>query len=614
MIWLDFETRSECDLKRRGVYNYARHPSTQVLVSCYAVDDGEVQTGLPDFGAHQIRAHNAAFERLILQHVLGVNIPLERFYCTAAQARANSAPGSLEDAARFMGGAMQKDRRGAALVRSMCSPPFTTSPDMLRDLTEYCAQDVRAMRELSQSLRELTAEELGDYHVNERINARGVRFDTALGTAATNYAGAEELEIQADTVRLTGCKVRSGALRQWIVARLPPSATPLITTAEGRLTLDKGARVKLLDTEIPADVRDVLQNMDDLSASSVSKFVRMSGLADEHDHRIRGAFTFAGGAATGRASSLGAQVHNFSRKATKNPDEVRDLMVRGEPLGPGVMNTLRGMLRPSLIPAPGKKFIVADWAAIEARMNPWLSKGAEDVLDVFRSGRDIYEEQAAGMYHVSDISPELRQIGKVAVLACGYGGGANAFASMGRNYGIRTPPNEAAAIVTRWRHANQWAVRYWSELEQAYTSAMREPGEYFEAARVMYHFDGAHLWYALPSGRILRYPFARIEDGGITYAKSAWTPAADAVEWPRARLWKGLACENICQAAANDVLRHALRQLENVVLHVHDEIVAECDDDPILRDEIARVMCTPPAWAEGLPLNVSIKLMSRYGK
>jgi DNA polymerase len=127
-------------------------------------------------------------------------------------------------------------------------------------------------------------------------------------------------------------------------------------------------------------------------------------------------------------------------------------------------------------------------------------------------------------------------------------------------------------------------------------------------------FDGLHLWYARPSGRVLCYPFARLEEDGVTYAKAAWKPAADAKEWPRARLWKGLACENITQAVANDLLRHSLRELDNVVLHIHDEIVVETNQPEAVMLEMKRVMCNAPDWATGIPLDVEIHTMKRYGK
>ena len=167
-------------------------------------------------------------------------------------------------------------------------------------------------------------------------------------------------------------------------------------------------------------------------------------------------------------------------------------------------------------------------------------------------------------------------------------------------------------MVDAWRRANPWAVTYWQKLESAYTRAMRYKGREFNAGRVTYMYDGQHLWYALPSKRILCYPYARLDADGVSYAKASWKPAADAKEWPRARLWKGLACENICQAAANDVLRHTLRQFDSVVLHVHDEVVLEVPESESAA--LHRVMCTPPDWAIGLPLEAEVNVMRRYGK
>jgi DNA polymerase len=174
--------------------------------------------------------------------------------------------------------------------------------------------------------------------------------------------------------------------------------------------------------------------------------------------------------------------------------------------------------------------------------------------------------------------------------------------------------SDAKRIVDAWRRANSWAVRYWQKLEEAYTRALRNPGREFSAGRVTYLYDGQHLWYALPSGRILCYPFAKFDGDEITYVKAAWKPAADAKEWPRARLWRGLACENITQAIANDLLRHSLRQLPETVLHVHDEIVLESATPEISATKLQQVMCTPPDWAQGLPLSAEVEIMSRYGK
>ena len=629
MIWVDFESRSNCDLRSKGVYNYAQDASTEVLCMSYAFDDEDVVTWTPGQPFPErvrnytglIYSHNAAFERLIFWYVLQINFKLEQFYCTATQARANCAPGSLEDVGRFAGASMKKDHRGAQLIRLMCVPPFKDSPELMAEMIAYCEQDVRAMRAISKGLRPLSDEELADYHVNEQINDRGVLVDVPLCKAAIKYAAAELVEIEAIVQEVSEgaiVSVRSPKMRQWVWDRVGEEARTLMQK-DDKISIDKTVRANLLNCDgVPEDVKEIIQCADDLWASSVAKFSRLAALADDEDERVRGAFVFAGGAATGRASSYGAQVHNFTRKCAGDPSAVRHAMVRGHAIvprfGERVTDVLKGMLRPALIPAHGRSFVVADWSSIEARVNPWLSGRGQDKLDIFAKGQDVYKVNAAATFNVQieDVTDDQRQIGKVQELACGFAGGVGAFAAMGSVYKVNLPEPIARRMVDGWRRANTWAVPFWSELEEQYTRAMRNKGREFTAGRITYLFDGQHLWYALPSGRVLCYPFAKLEQDGISYAKSAWKPAQDAKEWPRARLWKGLACENVTQAVANDLLRHALRQLDGVVLHIHDEIVIEtATPNP---EELRRVMCTPPAWANGLPLAADVKVMERYGK
>lgn len=927
ILWVDFETRSHCDLISRGGYNYAQDASTEVLCMSYAFDDGDVTTWTPDQPfpdavrnfKGQIRAHNAAFERLIFWYVLQINFDLTQFYCTATQARANCLPASLEDIGRALSSNMRKDHRGKQLIRLMCIPPFNTDPTLMAEMINYCEQDVKVMRTISGAMRQLSDDELADYHVSERINDRGILIDVPLAKSAIQYASAELEEIQALVADITQgeiTSVRSPKMRQWVQDRVGEEALKLMWNGE-KYSIDKTVRANLLalaeenPDEVPNEVADVIQSADDLWASSVAKFNRLSQLADEEDNRLRGAFVFAGGSATGRAASYGAQIHNLTRKCAKDPAEVRQAMVRGHAIVPKfgrrITDVLKGMLRPAIIPAEGKSLVVADWAAIEARCNPWLSndKRADEVLDVFRSGRDIYIREAAAIFHVpeAEVGKDKRQIGKIAILSCftaktkvltdngvkdivdvlltdklwdgiswvdhqglvsrgkkevinvcgmfvtadhllkvkhdwldaktvlmskstltlalatgsanlpflgmkslrqglavlewlsfnalvvqslikysfitylkahlrgvmfalknnrvfgvkiisnmlrlapmmntagaysvdfqrvkidaitlmtaptrtmedeesfclhlgglikqrfyamwlilkagiyrvwnwtglmlikgmslttldlllekktsiteglckkcnkkllslkpvydilnsgvnhrftvitdkgallvhncGFGGGLGAFGAMSRAYGLNLAESDARRTVDAWRRANQWAVNYWQKLEEAYTRAMRNKGKEFSAGRVTYLFDGNHLWYALPSSRVLCYPYAKLDLDGVTYAKASWKPSADAKEWPRARLWKGLACENITQAVANDILRHSLRQLDDVVLHVHDEIVIETSNPDAISEQLKRVMCSPPSWAEGLPLDVEVSVMSRYGK
>jgi len=656
ILYCDFETRSRVDLGAKGVYNYAQDMSTEVLCMSYAFDDGEVVTWLPgqpfpdEVRRHKgpIYAHNAAFERLIFWYVLQVPFKLEQFVCTATQARANCAPGSLEDVGRFASASMKKDHRGAQLIRLLSIPQadgsFREDAALLAEMIRYCETDVKVMREISKAMRPLSADELADYHVNERINDRGVLVDVPLARAAMRYAHDELIEIEERVAELTEgeiTSVRSPKMREWVLARVGEQAKKLMLV-NGKYSIDKTVRANLLamenPDEIPSAVAEVIQCADDLWASSVAKFSRMADLADDEDQRVRGAFVFAGGAATGRASSYGLQVHNFTRKCAKEPDAVRQSMVRGHNIVPAygrrVTDVLRGMLRPALIPAKGKHFVVADWSAIEGRVNPWLAGSAfsEAKLDVFRRKLDPYIVNAASAFSVpyerikdgydsgDAAMTDLRQRGKVMELALGFAGSVGAFAAMGRNYGVHLPESDARRLVDAWRRANPWSVPFWSALEEAYTRAMRNKGHEFSAGRVAYLFDGLHLWYSLPSGRVLCYPYARLESDGVTYAKASWKPAADATEWPRARLWKGLACENITQATANDILRHACRVMDSdgleITLTVHDEIVVECASETTdaTKHRVEEVMCTAPSWADGLPLAVEGSIMSRYGK
>lgn len=928
MLFYDLETRSHCDLKKAGAYNYAQDPTTEVLCIGYAFDNEDVQLWTPDqpfpqriidhfLSGGQIRAHNAAFDRLITWYVIcpDFKVPepkLEQWYCTAAQARANCMPGSLEDAGRFAGASIQKNHRGSYLIRELSIPPYNTDPALMQEMYDYCLQDVAAMRAISLNTRQLSTQELEDYQVNERINDRGIYVDVPLANSAIKYASAEVAEVEALVREITNgeiTSVRSTKMRDWVMARLGPEALKLCTVykdGEAKISMDKSVRANLLAfddyDQVPVDVCDVLQCASDIWASSVSKFTRMATLADSEDQRIRGAFVFNGGSATGRFSSYGMQLHNIARKTAKDPEAIRAAMMRGDTF-PRVLDTLKTMLRPALMAEGDQELVVADWNSIEARLNPWLSNEPNDVLDVFRAGKDLYVKAASGIFHTpeEEISEHQRFIGKVAILSCftaetkvltnngvkdivdvrltdklwdgekwvshqgviyqgekkviqelgigvtadhllkvkqgwvdaqtvlsnpniltsalatgsenlpflatkqkrwarvlsvllkfnalvglnritsssitylkghlqdvmyalknrlvfgekittptpiyalmtptgagylgeyplalidatiqktgathtmekevstfmnrgekidvnfypmlsnlmdginrilnliglmlikgmsqiicallpgkktwrikdrfskckdessnlkpvydilnsgnlnrftvmsdrgpliahncGYGGGVGAFTSMARLYGTIIPDHEANNIVKMWRRNNRWAVEYWSKIEEAYTRAMRNPGYEFAAGRVIYFFDKQHLWYALPSGRVLCYPFARFEQDGITYAKASWKPKATAKEWPRAKLWHGVAVENICQAAANDILRSSLRRCSDmkVVAHVHDEIVVEGGDVK----QLEAIMCTPPEWCSDLPLAVKIETTKRYSK
>ena len=644
ILWLDFETRSRCDLRARGVYTYAQDLSTDVLCMSYAFDDGDVQTWVPgqpfpaDVANHkgQIRAHNATFERLMFWYVLGVNFTLEQFYCTAAQARCNAAPGSLEDVGRFYGLNVRKDHRGNQLIRLLSIPQksgeFLEDATLMAEMVAYCEQDVRTMRAFSTVIRDMTPEELADYHVNERINDRGIKIDLPLASAAEKYKHIVKNELNTTIRALTDGEVpyaTSAKVANWLADNLESGIVNDTLLASGKLSFSKDVRAKLMlvAEDAPQDFSDtalaVIETVNDASASSVAKFERMAALADPEDHRARGAFVFAGGAATGRFASYGIQLHNLPRASRgADHDAVRADLIEGyNDFDEPVNQILKSMLRGALVGS----FAIADWSSIEARVNPWLAGPAgTDVLELFRGGKDLYKVTAARMFGVAeaDVTKDQRQIGKVAVLALGFGGGPGAFMAMGKAYGIHLDDDDVELIVRQWRRTNPWATAFWSALERAYRTAMRHKGEVARVSNspLSYYYDGLHLWCALPSGRVLCYPLARMEDDGeVSYAKAAWKMAANADEWPRAKLWPGLACENVVQATAACLLRDALRRIDAipdmvVVAHVHDEIVVEAVDKEAALERLLDVMSSPPAWAKGLPLAAEGRTAERFGK
>ena len=334
-------------------------------------------------------------------------------------------------------------------------------------------------------------------------------------------------------------------------------------------------------------------------------------------------------------------MHNYPRKCMDNPEKVRQAMITQYPAkllanqqDMPIMEILSGMLRPSLIPAEGKHYLSSDWSSIEGRVGPWLcdNPDGEAKLDIYRRGEDPYKHAASSVYGTPYdlIDDDQRQIGKVAELALGFGGGAGAFLAMGRSYGVSMSETEANNIKWSWRADNPWAVNMWKATEQAAVKAVNNPGTTFDAGRLKYHavegcIVGTSLFCILPCGRVLTYPDARIdyrEKFGqmqyvLTAMKASWTPKVGEKEWPRVDLWGGLLTENAVQGTAASLLRWALAECDYeclpVVLHVHDEILAETDDLEHM-DLLFEIMNSGPEWSEGLPLKADVEELERFGK
>jgi DNA polymerase len=670
MLSLDFETRSQTDLITEGLYNYAQCPTTDVICMYYSIDGGEPigwHRGDPipeEFYSHDIHAWNAAFERMIWNHVMvrygAKPIPLGRFRCTMYKSRCNNMPGALGNAARCLNVPVQKQARGRELIKLLCVPledgSFCEDPDLLEEMDSYCADDVRAEQGVDRQLREPTDEEWEDYFANERINDRGFLVDIELCEAAQIYAKEEEADLVAWIEELTEgevVKARGENLKAWIVERLTAEQELLLVkyrNDERKLSLDKYNRFRLLALDdLDPTVREVVEASDFAQRSSVGKFKAMANIADLEDCRVRGALLANGASASGRYSSRGAQVHNFPRDCMDDPLAVRadfiDAIVPEDITDfykKPMMEVLSHMLRPSILPAPGHMFIDSDWSAIEGRVAPWLCDGrswADSKLRLYAEGHPVYEITAAGTFHcaVHDVTKDQRQVGKVQELSFQYGGGANAFMAMARNYGVVASKHEAEHYKKSWRRQNPWAEAIWDAIEEAAKKAVIQPGMMFHAGRTVWFgvedvlAGGVTLFCQLPCGRVLTYPDARIEmvpmpwdktdlRPGLTALRAAFVPKAGEKEWPRGKLWGGLLFENAVQGTSASLLRWALREAEKddlpVVFHVHDQIVCEVPEAEVdhYAGWLEALMNDKPAWAEGLPVAAEVEIRERFGK
>lgn len=666
ILHLDYESRSRVNLLIHGVYNYAQDESTQLHCAGWALNDEPAEIWLPgepipdpvkwvfkQDKPRTIHAHNAAFERLMTWYVMCPenDLPepsLEAFYCTASQARRRALPGGLDKLGRALKLDVQKSLIGKQLIRKLCIPwkngkidfyegEFNEDPALLKQLYDYCQIDVEVERAAAEMSPALTDAEFADYVVSEKINDRGLLVDYDLAEAAAQYATEETDAIGEELDRLTGGVItrprqfqrlkdyfaplmdEDDVLRKMMTRHKTDRKTKETTK---KITLDKQARNTILDSEHEFDpaVRPLVTLIDEAGRSSTSKFTAMCMRADVEDLRVRGAYIANGAVQTGRFSSVGLQVHNFTRDCAKNPDVLREQIIEGVPLN-NVMDSLASMLRPSIIAAEGHTFVCGDWSSIEARVLPWLAD-ADQVLEEYREIDadpklpDMYVREAARM------NMDDRQIGKVAVLSLGYQGGVKAFQSMALNYNVIVDDAFADKVKKRWRAANKWAPSFWYAAQSAAKKAVKYPGQAYKAKKLFYVYDEEWdmLWCILPSGKSLAYPRPRIKDGTLSCIKANWSPAAGETNWPRVDLYGGLLCENATQAVAGEMLFAGMHRMEDygwpVVGHTHDELLCEVLDEEVAecKAHMMWAMKTATEWSGNLPLNCEIWHGPRYKK
>lgn len=642
MIHLDFETRSVVNLPVEGTYVYAMHPTTDISCFSWAIGDGPVEIWynwepLPEELLAAIKegmiiaAWNANFERLLWNFVLvpkygAPPLPINRFYCVAANARARGYPGKLEKAARFAELGVDKDMEGYRLMMKLCKPRrieedgtivwWEEYSDLIRQ-GEYCIQDTVVERAMYTMFIPLTPEELSDYWLSEEINDRGILVDLELAEAAVTGAASEKITSDMIIEKYTDGEVT--ACTQ--VAKI------LAWTEKEWKKLDSLNKSDVLDAlqedDIPPHVADVLELRLENAKAAVSKFQAMLDKSDAQGC-VRGLFVFHG-AGPGRFTSYGLQVQNLVAESNLKAIPILKkfgipgLAMMGEPV-----KILSQMVRPAFIAAPGRTFLIGDYAQVEARNVAWLA-GEEKQLALFRQGISPYSAfgtKVLGKPVTKNGTPIEYKVFKACILGLGFGGAEGALARSMKKEQIVLLPSQQTEYVKAYRDEYTCIKAFWYQLRDATLLAMFSPGTIVPIGPINYMFDGEHLWCRLPSGRLICYPYAKVvqDDYGdcIEYRRGNRSPKSGVMEWPVVRLWYGMLMENLAQGIAFDLLMGALRRLRDwcVRMHVHDEIVPEVDK-AVAEELLAKfleIMAEGEEWSEGLPIAAEGKISDRYVK
>jgi DNA polymerase len=636
-LYVDTETYSSVDLSKAGLYKYMEAPDFEILLLPYAWDDEPVRVldlldptdreelpdiiaGLQDPNVLKI-AHNNGFERNAYRRQFGHYMPPEEWDDTMILCAMNGLPMSLDAAGEALNLPQQKLKEGKLLINYFCKPCKPTvanggrtrnlpehAPDKWARFKEYAKVDVVAMREIHKLLGRFPIPEWERkvWALDARINERGVMVDTELAKAAIDVDEAFTAEHSAEMQKLTGLDN-------------PNSVAQLKDWLEGvGVSVDSlnKATVADLRTSVPdPTTRRVLELRQLLGKTSTKKYEAMTAAACE-DSRVRGLLQYYGAGRTGRWAGRLVQVQNLPQNHLDDIGLVREL-VRDRDLATlemcfdSVPDVLSQLIRTAFVAKPGHTFLVSDYAAIEARVIAYLA-GEKWRMDVFAQGGDIYCSSASQMFKVPvvkhGVNGHLRQKGKIAELACGYGGGVGALKAFGADK-MGLTEDEMTDIVTQWRQASPTIPRLWREVEKAAKRALENPGRSFKVwgwddsiTVCTYRRDANALRCRLPSGRILSYWDARLDtEGSIIFMGQNQTTR----KWEKTETWGGKLVENIVQAFARDCLSMALLRLDEAgyqtTFHVHDEIVAEAPEGSRWED-MAEIMGRPIEWAPGLLL------------
>ena len=638
----DIETFSDVDLIKCGVYAYADSPAFEILLFAYSFDGGETQIidlaqgeKLPAEVEEAIfdvsvtkTAYNANFERTCLSKYFGRYIPPESWHCSAVQAAMLALPRSLEDVGRVLGLDEQKMKEGKELIRYFCVPCKPTkanggrtrnlpchAPEKWELFKTYCKRDVDVEKSIRRKLHNfpIPESEMGLYRLDQRINDRGVLVDMGLVEQAIACERLHKEVVTKRAYELTGLENPNS------VAQLKGWLGDMGMEAE---SLSKKAVAEMI-AETDGEVEELLKLRLLMAKTSVKKYEAMERSVCS-DGRIHGMLMFYGANRSGRWSGKNVQIQNLPKNDIPDLELARELVKQGrfediELLYDSTPNVLSELIRTAFIPKPGCRFVVADFSAIEARVLAWLS-GEQWRLDVFTSHGKIYEASASSMFHVpmeeiTKGSP-LRQKGKLAELGLGFGGASGALISMGA-LDMGLTEEELPPLVAAWRKANPHITQFWWDVDAAAIKAVTEKQK-TKVGKIIFEYMSGILFITLPSGRKLSYVKPRMAVNRFGRDGLTYEGIAENKKWSRIETYGPKLVENIVQGTARDLLAEAMLRVEEkgypIVMHCHDEIIAEVPEGTGSVDEMCEIMAVQPAWAEGLPLRADGYQCSFYQK
>ena len=655
---IDIETYSDVSLAESGVYRYAESDTFEILLFGYAASGGgvsvidvaggemvpeEILAALSDPDVTKW-AFNASFERICLSNWLKRNYPQyfsgysitedtvgnyldpSSWRCSMVWSAYMGLPLSLEATGAVLGLEKQKLSAGKELIRYFCMPckPSKVNggrirnlpchdPDKWRLFKEYNKRDVETEMAIQERLRKFPVPDAvwEEYRLDQEINDRGIALDLDLVKNAVRLDGICRERLTQRMRDITGLENPNSVrqMQQWL------SKNGVDTDS-----LDKKAVDGLLKIGQREDVEEALNLRRQLSKSSVKKYKAMEACACR-DGRARGMFQFYGANRSGRWAGRLIQLQNLPRNYLDDLEETRELVKTGgfdamQMLYEDIPDTLSQLIRTAFVPKTGYKFIVSDFSAIEARVLSWIA-GETWRMKVFAENGDIYCASASAMFHVPvekhGKNAHLRQKGKIAELALGYGGGVGALKSMGAlEMGI--PEEELQPLVDSWRRSNPHIVRFWWDVDRAVKTAVKKR-EQTKVRGILFDVRSGMLFITLPSGRRLSYVKPRIGENRFGGESVTYEGVGSTKKWERIESYGPKFVENIVQAVSRDILCYAMRTLSHCFIcgHVHDELIIECSagvDADVLCSQMAR---TPP-WAEGLVLSADGDEMTFYKK